>query len=179
MHVKAKHIALSGLLLAFTTILIVLSGILDFNTLFLLAAASFMVGIIIREFGLTLGIGFFIASVLLGVILAPNKLYCITYGAMGLYIWLIEFIYRKLIKAKSGSHFKLTFWISKYVVFNIIFIPIIIFAPKLIYTSSIDAKILLVLFLAGQVGLFIYDMAYEYFQGSIWNKLRKRFLLDN
>lgn len=27
-------------------------------------------------------------------------------------------------------------------------------------------------FVAGQIGLFIYDRAYEYVQGHIWNKMR-------
>ena len=39
MHVNAKKTAVSGLLMALSVVLIVLSGILDFSTLFFLAAA--------------------------------------------------------------------------------------------------------------------------------------------
>ena len=59
MHVNAKKMAFSGLLLALTVILIVLSGVFDFNTLFLLAIASFFVGVIIREYGMKYGVAFY------------------------------------------------------------------------------------------------------------------------
>lgn len=55
MYVNTKKMAVSGLLMALAVVFIVLSGILDFNTLFFLAAAAFFVGIIIREFGLRYG----------------------------------------------------------------------------------------------------------------------------
>ena len=51
MHVKAKKMALGGLLLALTVICMVLGSVFESGTLFLLAAASFFVGIIFREFG--------------------------------------------------------------------------------------------------------------------------------
>ena len=55
MHVNAKKTAISGLLMALSVVLIVLSGILDFSTLFFLAAAAFFVGIIIKEYGIGYG----------------------------------------------------------------------------------------------------------------------------
>lgn len=58
MHVNTKKLAVSGLLMALAVVLIILSGVLDFNTLFFLAAAAFFVGIIIREFNLRYGFAF-------------------------------------------------------------------------------------------------------------------------
>jgi uncharacterized membrane protein len=49
MLLNAKKLAFLGLLLAVTVVLIILSGVFEFNTLFLLAAASFGVGIAIRK----------------------------------------------------------------------------------------------------------------------------------
>ena len=43
MHVNTRKMAVSGLLMAFAVVLIILSGILDFNTLFFLAAAAFLI----------------------------------------------------------------------------------------------------------------------------------------
>ena len=63
MHVKAKTMAFSGLLLALTVIFMVLGSVIETSTLFLLAAASFFVGIIIREFGLRIGAAFYAAGV--------------------------------------------------------------------------------------------------------------------
>ena len=52
MHVKAKTMAFGGLLLALTVVFMALGSIIETSTLFLLAAASFFVGIVVREFGL-------------------------------------------------------------------------------------------------------------------------------
>lgn len=52
MHVNARKIALSGVLAAFAVVLIVLGSIFETSTLFLLAAAAFCVGIVVREWGL-------------------------------------------------------------------------------------------------------------------------------
>ena len=73
MHVKAKIIAFGGLLLALTVLFMMLGGIIETNTLFLLAAASYFAGIMIRETGLRMGAAFYLAGVLLGFFLVPNK----------------------------------------------------------------------------------------------------------
>ena len=85
MHVKAKTMAFGGLLLALSVVFMALGSIIETSTLFLLAAASFFVGIVVREFGLRAGAAFYIAAVLLGFITAPNKFYVITFAAMGFY----------------------------------------------------------------------------------------------
>lgn len=177
MFLNAKKIAFLGLLLACTVLLIVFSGILETNSLFLLAGASFCVGIAIRESGLKLGFGFYIANILLGFILAPNKIYCITFSAMGLYIVLTEFSWVKLISGKDNINKNLLFWIIKYFIFNIIYIPVIIFIPKLIYPGTLNIGLWAAFIIGGQVGLFIYDRAYSYFQKVIWGKFRSRFHL--
>jgi hypothetical protein len=178
MLLRAKKLAFLGLLLAVTVILVILSGILDFNTLFLLAAASFCVGIAIRETSLILGVGFFIASILLSLMLAPNKLYCLTFAAMGLYLIITEFSWSRLIKITQGIKRETIFWIIKLIVFNIIYIPILIVSPKLIYQGEIDLKsgLILILLAGGQVAIVIYDKAYNYFQKAIWGKFRRHFL---
>lgn len=51
MHLKAKRAAFGGLLLAMTVIFMFLGSVIETNTLFLLAAASFFVGVVFREFG--------------------------------------------------------------------------------------------------------------------------------
>ena len=51
MHIKAKKMAFGGLLLALSVICMILGSVIETGTLFLLAAASFFVGIVFREFG--------------------------------------------------------------------------------------------------------------------------------
>lgn len=174
MLLKGKRMAFLGLLLAIAIILIILSGVFEFNTLFLLAAASFCVGIALREYGISLGVGFYIASIILGLLLAPNKLYMITYGAMGLYIVCRELIWTLLARGKKKKNPFVLYWILKYVIFNLIYIPTIIFMPSLIYQGTINTGLTILLIIGGQVALLILDKAYDYFQVSIWGKIRSR-----
>ena len=96
MHVKAKKTAIAGLLLAFTIVCIAMGSVIETNTLFLLAAASYFVGIIIREFGMRTGAAFYLADVLLGFLVTPNKFYVISFAAMGFYILAVEAVWRLL-----------------------------------------------------------------------------------
>ena len=110
MSLDAKKIALGGLLLAFTEICIYLGSIIESNTLFLLAAASFLVGVMIRETGMKMGIGFCFAGICLGMLLAPNKFHVISYAGMGIYILIREFIWEKLGNISTNLNRIQIFW---------------------------------------------------------------------
>ena len=111
MHVKARTLAFGGLLLALSVVFMALGSIIETSTLFLLAAASFFVGIVVREFGLRAGAAFYIAAVLLGFITAPNKFYVLTFAAMGFYIWGIEAAWRWLERHPQYRNRRMIFWI--------------------------------------------------------------------
>ena len=151
MHVKAKTLAFGGLLLALTVVFMALGSVIETSTLFLLAAASFFVGIVIREFGLRIGAVFYIAAVLLGLITAPNKFYVFTFAAMGFYIWGIEAVWRWLEKRPHYEN-------------------------RLLFGRTISDAVLIGVLAGGQIGLFIYDKAYEYVQAHMWGKLRGRMI---
>ncbi|HJA80911.1 MAG TPA: hypothetical protein H9776_04010 [Candidatus Mediterraneibacter intestinipullorum] len=174
MHVKAKTLAFGGLLLALTVIFMSLGSIIETSTLFLLTAASFFVGIVVREFGLKAGAAFYLAAVLLGFIIAPNKFYVLTFTAMGLYIWGIEAVWRWLEKRPQFRERRRIFWISKYVIFNLIYIPIVIGFRDMLFARAVSDAILFGVVIAGQIGLFIYDKAYDYVQAHVWGKMRGR-----
>lgn len=173
MHVGAKKMAFSGLLLALAVILIVLSGVLEINTLFLLAAAAFLVGVIIREFSLKYGTAFFISAVLLGFLIAPNKLYCVTFSLMTLYVLLSEAAFVMIGRMKTDKNRKVIFWAVKFVIFNVIYIPVLFAFPKLLFAGDLSRCFIIGALIAGQAALVIYDKAYDYFQAVIWNKFRK------
>lgn len=175
MHVKAKKMAFGGMLLALTIVCMLLGSIIETNTLFLLAAASFFVGIVLREFGEKTGIAFYIAGVLLGLIVAPNKFYVLSYAAMGLYILVIELAWPCLGKLAEIKNRKRLFWIIKYIVFDIIYIPAVCFFQELLFAHRLSSGVLIAVLLTGQAGLFIYDRAYEFFQRDVWSKFRGRF----
>ena len=152
MHVKAKTVALGGLLLALTVVFMALGSIIETSTLFLLAAASFFVGIVVREFGLRTGGAFYLAA---GAITAPNKFYVLTFAAMGLYIWGIEAVWRWLEKYPEMMQRYKVFWIAKYVIFNIVYIPIVILFRDMLFAQVISAGIMTGVIVGGQIGLFI------------------------
>lgn len=173
MHIKAKQIAILGMLAAGVTLAIILASVIEMNTLFLLAAASFAVGIAIREFGLNMGIGFWLACMLLGLILSPNKIYILTFGALSLSIVVDEASYVLLEKTGTKSMKKIHL-IVKLMYFNLIYVPLIIFFPKLIYGGRMNIVFTVVAIILGQIAWFIYDKAYHYVQYTLWNKAKKR-----
>ena len=176
MHVKAKTLAFGGLLLALTVVFMALGSVIETSTLFLLAAASYFVGIVIREFGLRMGGAFYIAAVLLGFITAPNKFYVFTFTAMGFYIWGIEAVWRWLEKRPQYRNRRMVFWISKYVIFNIVYIPIVIAFREMLFARAVSDTMMIIVVLGGQIALFIYDRAYDYVQAHLWGKLRGRMM---
>lgn len=105
--------AFGGMLTAIGVLLIVLSGVAENITLFLLALAAFLEGVMIRCFSFKAGVLYFFAVSFLGFILAPQKLYVFTFAAFGLYIMLAEFL-------ESGKmhHFSPVKWIIKLLVYN-------------------------------------------------------------
>lgn len=175
MHINAKKVAVSGLLLALTEVCVMAGAFLESNTLFLLAAASYFVGIIKREFGGRIAAAFYLAGVFLGIFITPNKMYVLTYAAMGLYILAIEWIWDWLGKSVTGEttrKYQILFWLAKYLVFNILYIPAVLLMQELLFGRRLDNRFLIIVLLAGQIGLLFYDYAYEYVQASIWSKLR-------
>ena len=176
MHVKAKTIAFGGLLLALTVVFMALGSLIETGTLFLLAAASYFVGIVVREFGLRMGGAFYIAAILLGLITAPNKFYVLTFAAMGLYIWGIEAVWRTLERRPQLARRRTVFTAAKYVIFNIIYIPVVLIFRDLLFSRDLSAGFVAGVIVAGQVALFIYDRAYDYVQVHLWGRMRGRIL---
>lgn len=176
MLLNTKKLTFLGLLLAVTILLIVLGGVFEANTLFLLSGASFCVGIAFRESGIRFAVGFYIASIILSFFLAP--FYWITYGAMGLYILIAEYSYDKVVNTEKTGYRRPLLWLVKYVIFNMMYIPALLFLPKLIYQGDLNSLLVAILLVAGQVALFIYDIAYQYFQRYVWGKIRNYLKLN-
>lgn len=176
MHVGAKKMATAGLLVAFSVVMMLLSSVIETSSLFFIAAASFCVGVAVREWGLRLGFAFLIASVVLNFIVAPSKLYCFTLAGMGFYIWVSEFLFNRIADAKTLKHRMTVLWIGKYIIFNLIYVPVLFLAPHVLFTGKMNGLAAIILLLCGQAALFIYDVAYRYFQAQVWGRLRGRLL---
>lgn len=176
MHVETKKMATAGLLVAFSVIMMILSSVIETSSLFFIAAASFCVGVAVREWGLRMGFAFYVASVILNFLVTPSKLYCFTLAGMGFYIWASELLWKRIADAKLLRHRVLVLWIGKYVIFNLMYIPVLFLAPQILFTGKINGLSAIILFLLGEIALFVYDVAYRYFQAQIWGRLRGRLL---
>lgn len=174
MLLKAKTIALLGLMLAIAVVLVLLGSFIEMNTLFFLGIAGVTVGIAIREAGVRLGIGYYIAAVLLTFILGPNKLYCITFAGIGLYVVAVEIMRRTLLK--KGS--RILSGVVKFILYNIMYIPMLLLAPSFIYTGELNTWVLLLVWVAGQILLLVFDYAYELFITKYWTSIRKKLNLE-
>lgn len=176
MHVGAKKIATAGLLVAFSVVMMWLSATIETSSLFFIAAASFCVGVAVREWGLRMGAAFWTASVVLNFLITPGKLYCFTLAGMGLYIWAGEWLWDRIASAKTLKYRTVCLWVGKYVIFNLLYIPVLFCAPQVIFIGKINGLSAIILLLFGQVVVYIYDMAYRYFQAQVWGRLRGRLL---
>lgn len=185
MHISTKKIAMLGLLLALTVMLIIFSSFFEMSTFFLIALASFLVGIVINELNLSTGLGFYLASVFLSLVLAPNKLYCLTFAMVAAYLVIVEAVRVSLMKKDMKKLASLTpvnlnirgrrkkLWVVKVVVFNLLYLPMLIFFPKLIFPGELSNLVVIGVWAVGQLVLVAYDFAYQEFVIKHWSRLRK------
>ena len=59
-------------------------------------------------------------------------------------------------------------------IFNIIYLPIVFIFRDMLFAQAVSGPIMAGVVIGGQIALFIYDRAYDYAQGHIWNKIRGR-----
>lgn len=171
MLLKSGDIAFAGFMTAIAVLLIVLSGVFENCSLFLLAAASFLTGVVQRRISL-LGAGaFLMASMMLGVFLASNKLYCFTFLVFGIYILFAEWTESYRNKGK-----RVGVWIGKAAVYHILLIVSVLFFQYVIgfdillptsqmrLMQKMPALFGVVAVIAAEVVWILFDRAYFYFQ---------------
>ncbi|HCX60941.1 hypothetical protein [Sedimentibacter sp.] len=151
MLLKSK-IAYLGVLLGLNQLFIILSSIIETNTIILFAGAALLVGVVIVEFGGKSGLLFYAASCLLGFFLSFNKFEFITYVAFfGLYSYIKHLLE---IKVKNKN----TLFLTKIIFFN--FALIIMY---LVIRLFITIKLTWWMILAGQILFIVYDYAFSIF----------------
>ena len=174
MHLKSKQIAFLGVLAAIAVLFVVLSGIIEPNTLVFLGLASLCVGVSISEMGIKMGIAFYIAVVLLSLIIAPVKLYCLTFAIVSLYVVISEGIMRFTEAHFSEELLQRMRYLFKFVAFNVLYVPVMVFAPKLLYSGTPGTGAYIGMFVVGQAVLVLYDQVYICLMNYYQTKLRKR-----
>lgn len=169
--------------MAITVILQILAGVIETSSFFLLAAASFLTGCTERKFGVKTAVSFSAGAVILGFILAPQKLYCFTYAGFCIYVLVAEYFRQKNIlngnsdnKRKVSDNFKLQY-IIKGVVYHVLLIGAVFISVKIsglefIFSDEFIEKIetmpvyfvIIAGVIAAELLWFIFDRAYIFFQ---------------
>lgn len=163
MLLKSNDIAYLGVLLGLNQLFIILSSVIETNTIILFAAAALIVGVVIVEFGGKSGIVFYIASCILGFFLTFNKIEIITYILFfGLYS-----IVKHILETKINK--KMILYVVKFSYFNIALIAMY-FAVKLF----IPFKLVWWMILAAQALFLIYDYAFAIFITSYANNIKPK-----
>ena len=99
---KTYKIALGGICLAFTVVFMFGASIAPGVELTLYAVSSLFIAVMIIETGIKGGIGLYVAAILLGLLLVPNKLGILPYaGLFGLY-GILKFYIEK-VKHPAGQ----------------------------------------------------------------------------
>lgn len=176
LHLKSKEAAYGGIMMALAVILIILSGIIEQSSLFLLAAASFITGVIQRRFSVKLSTAFIAGTFIVGMFLAPQKLYCFTFAGFSVYVSIAEYLRQKdmpfavCIVIKGICYhilFVLALVATKYFIgFDILFTEG--WVKKL---SGIPVLFIIVAVAATEALWIIFDKAYIFFQDRYGNRL--------
>ncbi len=147
----SKKIAHTGILLSLNIILLILSNIIPINTLFFMGAASFIVSIVIIEYGGKYGAIFSIASILLSFFIIQNKaqwiFYVFTFGIYGLVKYLIEKNQRVYIELVLKIAFANLVAVLLYII-----LKAFIFIPMNLFTV-----------IGFEIGFIVYDYVYTLF----------------
>jgi len=168
MLLKSKDIAFVGILMAIGVILVTIGGYWEGSTLFFLAAASFLTGIVQRNLSVAASAAFLAGTTLLSFFLAPQKLYCATFLAFGIYILLAEYVE----KGKKRAFV----WIFKAMLFHGLF-ALALFATEKLFGLEIlfGGKVFsllqkyqfffwIVVIACAEIFWIVFDRAYFYFQ---------------
>lgn len=92
---SAGAVASGGIFAAVSVVLIVLGSVIRTNTLFLLALASFLQGILVRKYGIVTAVCSAFAAAAAGFLMSPEKLYCLTFAGFSVYVIVAEYFRKK------------------------------------------------------------------------------------
>ena len=163
MLLKSKDVAYLGVLLGLNQLFIVLSSVIETNTIILMAAAALIVGVVMVEFGGKTGIIFYMASCISGFFLTFNKVEIITYICFfGIYSIIKHYIETKILN-------KYISYALKIASFNISLL-LMYFIVKLFINLPLQWWMIL----SAQVLFIIYDYAFTIFINQYMNSIKPK-----
>ena len=179
LHLKSKQVAWCGVIMAIAVILQICAGVIETSSFFLLALASFLAGCVERKFDIKTAAVFCSGAVVLGVILAPQKLYCFTYAGFCVYVLAAEYFRGKNGSIKNSdkaekimNNIKIQY-IIKGIIYHVlliaaVFVSVKISGLEIIFSADFIEKIkhmpVFAAVIAAELLWFIFDRAYIFFQ---------------
>lgn len=195
MLLKSSDIAYTGILIALGVVFVMLGGYFEGSTLFFLAAAAFLAGVAAHNVSMVCAVLFTVGTALLGLILAPQKLYIATFAVFCIYVLLAEGLEQRLQASYAGGQRgsgvsegkkKAVCWGIKAVVYHLLLIGSLflmkelfgldaLFGEKLLTLKQNYAVVFWGVCLVGvEVLWLVFDRAYFYFINRYGKYLRPR-----
>ncbi|HOW22726.1 MAG TPA: hypothetical protein PLV23_03740 [Sedimentibacter sp.] len=163
MLLKGRDLAYLGVLLGLNQLFIILSSIIETNTIILMAAAALIVGVAVVEFGGKAGIIFYLASCISGFFLTFNKAELITYICFfGIYSIIKHYIETKI----NNKYISYALKIGS---FNLSLLLMYFFVKLFI---SLPLRWWMIL--GGQILFIIYDYSFTMFITQYINSIRPK-----
>ena len=151
---KTFKLALGGICLALTLIFMFAGSIAPGIELTLFAISSFFVAVMIIESGLSGGILLYVAAVVLGIILVPNKVALIPYAFLFGYYGIFKYFVEKLKSGSGQLIIKVIFFAA------ILSIGLLGFKELLLGAIDLPDFPVAVLIISGVVFMMLYDYIY-------------------
>jgi len=189
MFLRSKEIAFTGIMMAIGVLLVMLGGFFEGSTLFFLAAASFLAGVVFRCVSPGTSFFYVAGTSLLGVILAPQKLYLATFLVFSIYILGIEYM-EKAFAEKETLIARGKIWVLKAVLYHLllgisVFLVQKFFGLEEVFGGGLFGKIkeyrmilIFVVIVLAELFWLIFDRAYAYFQKRYGNTLKRMIRQD-
>ncbi len=163
MLLKGRDLAYLGVLLGLNQLFIILSSIIETNTIILMATAALIVGVVVVEFGGKAGIIFYLASCISGFFITFNKVEIITYiGFFGIYSIIKHYIETKI----NNKYISYALKIGS---FNLSLLLMYFFVKLFI---SLPLRWWMIL--GGQILFIIYDYSFTMFITQYINSIRPK-----
>ncbi len=170
MLLKSSDLTFASMMAAIAVIIVTVAGYVDVSTIFFMALAAFLGGIVERRTSVKYGIMFAFASGILSFILAPQKMYILTFIVFSVYILSEEYFERAnvdskriipiVIKAVTYNIMVILACVLCYLIYGFDFLK----NTKFYGVISEHFLIAIIAFLIlNQVFLFIFDRAYYFF----------------
>lgn len=152
---KTFKLALGGICLALTIVLLFLASFTPGVELTLYALSSIFVAIMIIETGMGGGLLLYVAALILGLILLPNKLAILPYAAIFGYYGCLKFLIEKSQSPLIQLSLKLGFFVVA------LCICLIFFKELFIGAINLPDINIVILIAAGAIFLLLYDFIYS------------------